>query len=69
MLQTRHSNSSDSREIPQENYPSASSRGVLEQVYPFVDPDTLEQENNDVIADGPHIILTCGPYDDEEEEE
>src|SRR5579864_1033359 len=68
MSQTWRSNSSDSHEIHQGDYPPASPCDVLDHVYPSVDPVVLAQKNNGVIASGPRIVLTCGPYDDEEDD-
>jgi hypothetical protein len=67
MSQTWHSNGSDSRESQQGDYPAASPCSVLEHVYPLVDPAVLVQENSGVAARGPHIVLTCGPQDDDDE--
>lgn len=69
MSQTWHFNDSDSRENQEGDYPLASQCGVLEHLYPLVDPAMLAQENNDVVARGPRIALTCGPYDDENDDE
>lgn len=68
MSQTWHSNGSDSRENQQGDYPAASPCSVLKP-YPFVDPTILAQNNNGVVAAGGlHIVLTCGPQDEDDDE-
>ena len=70
MSQTWHFNGTDSRENQEGDYPLASQCGVLDHDYPLVDPATIfTQENNDMVARGPRIALTCGPQDDEGDEE
>ncbi len=68
MCQNRHSNESDWRESQQGDNFAASPCSVLEHVYHLVDPVILTQEHNDVVARRPRIVLTCGAYDDENDE-
>lgn len=59
MSQTWHFNGFDSHDNQQGD--NSQSCGVLE----LVDPAMLLQDNNDVVAGGQHIVLSCGPQDDE----
>lgn len=69
MSQNCHSNGSGSRDNQQGDYSPTSPCGILEHSYPFVDPAILAQNNNGVFAGSPHIVLTCSPEDDDNEDE
>ena len=69
MSQIWHFNGSDSSENQEGDYPLASQCGVLEHLYPLVDQAMLAQENYGMVAHGPHILLSCGPQDDENDDE
>jgi hypothetical protein len=69
MSLTQYSNGSDQHVSQQDENSVTSPSSVLERVYSLVDLPMLAQENNEVDASGPHIVLTCGPYDDEDDNE
>ena len=67
MSHTRHSNGFDSRENHRGDYrlasPCSSNHG-----YPLIDPAMLLQDYDEGDVNGLHIVLTCGPQDDEEDD-
>jgi hypothetical protein len=68
MSQRLNSNGTGRRERQHDDSAGDSSRSVLELAYPIVDPAMPLKRNGAVTAAGPHIVLTCGPHDDDEDE-
>ena len=69
MSQTWHLNGCDLGESQPDDYSAASPSGVPDYVSPFVGLAMLAQDNDGVVARGPRIILSCGPYDNEYDDE
>jgi hypothetical protein len=69
MSQRVNSNGADWRESQLDDSSVDASCGVLELAYPLVDPAMLLPKKSEVTATGPHVVLTCGPYDEDEEDD
>ena len=70
MSQFRHFEESDWGESSEGNHSTgnhvaASPSSVLE--LPLVVPVSLPPESSDAVLSQPHIVLSCGAYDDDEE--
>ena len=61
------SSESEQRESLPDDIAATASTSVLEPVYSLADLAMLAQKESRVDASGPHIVLTCGPYDEDEE--
>ncbi len=65
MSQTWQSNGSRLETISKVTMHRLSACDTLENSYPFVDSAAGVQNNSRVVAGGPHIVLICGPQDDD----
>ena len=68
MSQKQYANGAEACDAQPNSNTQPVSLDVLEQEFTVLDPDLDTLEHNGVVARGPHIVLTCGPYDEDEEE-
>jgi hypothetical protein len=69
MFQTSHLNGADAGGSQPDDNSEASLPGIPDYDYSLANLALLVQDSNRMIAGGPRIILTCGPYDNEYDEE
>lgn len=67
MSLTQFSTESDQCESLLDDNSAIASTSVLEPIYSLADLSLLAQKESLVDASGPHIVLTCGPYDEDED--
>lgn len=68
MSQTWHPDDSRWPESAVGDNSAAAPYGVLERDQPFVVPLLFSLTNSDVVAQEPHLVLACAPYDDDEDD-